>query len=297
MNELKSSSDWQEVLHSADTFLFDCDGVIWNSMNVVPGAIEMVCHLQQLSKQVYFVTNKNTQSRVETLSKFHQLGFNGVTLENVFCSSYATAHYMKNVLKFNGTVYLIGQPGLKYELEEIGVKCLAIGPDLMTGDPKELEELELHPEVTAVVVGSDINFSYKKLAKAYSYLQNPDCHFIAACSDILIAVGNGRILPRQTGCFVEAIKYCSGREPTVIGKPCMPFMDCIQMESPFDVKRAVMIGDNLHTDIQFGSRAGLRTILVLSGVTKREEFFSRYDQLPSDMRPDYLTSSVSTLFT
>ena len=298
MNELKSNPDWQEILHSTDTFLFDCDGVVWHSLTPLPGAVEAVAYLKHLGKQVYFVTNKNTQSRIDTFHKFCKLGFTEIALENVYTSSYATAHYLRNVLKLTGKVYLMGEAGMKTELETAGINCLDIGPDPMTGvSSKELEDIHIDPEVQAVVVATDYSFSYKKLVKAFFYLKNPECHFIGTSEDQVIPVGNGTLVPGATGSFIQAIKYSTGRSATVIGKPYLPFIECIECEFPFDRSRALMIGDNLTSDIQFARRAGLKSLLVLSGVTKRDYFLSEQGNLPTHLTPDYFTNSLTSLTT
>lgn len=297
MSELKSCSDWQELLHSTDTFLFDCDGVVWHSMNPLPGAVAAVTHLQQLGKQVFFVTNKNTKSRQDTLDKFTKLGFTNITLENVYTSSYATTHYLKNVLKLTGKVYLMGEAGMKTEIENAGLTCSEIGPDTVSGLPGEIENIELDSDIEAVVVATDYSFSYKKLVKAFNYLKNPNCHYIGTSEDRIIPIGNGTIVPGATGSFIQAINYSTGRTATVIGKPHLPFIECIESEFPFDRSRAVMIGDNLNSDIVFAKRAGLKSLLVLSGVTKRDEFLDGFEELSADLKPDYFSNSLASLTT
>ncbi|KAI6662026.1 Phosphoglycolate phosphatase [Oopsacas minuta] len=297
MNELRCSSEWQELLHSTDTYLFDCDGVVWQSVTPLPGAIEAICCLQKLGKQIYFVTNKNTQSRIDTFYKFSKLGFTNIAIENVYTSSYATAHYLKHVLKLTGKVYLMGEAGMKTEIENAGFTCLDIGPDTMTGEPGEIENIHIDPEVQAVVVATDYHFSYKKLVKAFFYLKNPACHYIGTSEDRVIPVGNGTIIPGATGSFIQAINYSTGRTATVIGKPYLPFINCIESEFPFERSRAVMIGDNLNSDILFAKRAGLKSLLILTGVTKRAEFLAGYKDLPDNLIPDFFSDSLCSLTT
>ena len=298
MSELKNNADWQDILHTIDTFLFDCDGVIWHGLNPLPGAVEAVSHLKQMGKQVYFVTNKNTQSRSEILHKFCQLGFSDISIESVYTSSYVTSQYLRNVLKLTGKVYLIGNEGIKTELETAGICCLEIGPDPISGvSSQELESIQIDSEVQAVVVATDYSFGYKKLVKAFFYLQSPECHFIGTSEDQVIPVANGSIVPGATGSFIRAIQYSAGRSATVIGKPYLPIIECMEREFPLDRSKALMIGDNLTSDIQFARRAGVKSLLVLSGVTKRDYFVSEQGNLPVHLSPHFFTDSLTSLTT
>lgn len=79
------------------------------------------------------------------------------------------------------------------------------------------------------------------------------------------------------------------REPTVIGKPNKPMMDAIIAEHHFDPKRALMVGDNLLTDIAFSQNCEMRSLLVMGGVTKREQV---YGDNPSEIVPTFVMESL-----
>ena len=118
------------------------------------------------------------------------------------------------------------------------------------------------------MVGIDFSFNYRKLTIASLYVQN-GCAFI--CSNKDRNCGNGDRCPPAGGVIVKAIEVACGKEAIVIGKPSILAFDIIKEEHNLksDLKY-LMTGDNLETDIEFGHKNGMDTLLVLSGVTSAE---------------------------
>lgn len=133
--------------------------------------------------------------------------------------------------------------------------------------------------------------NYKKLAKAYTYLSNdPDCHFVATNSDLTYPCHN-TMFP-GTGALLATLTSSLGQErpPKVIGKPHDIMMAMICEKFDLNPLRTCMIGDRLDTDIEFGIRGGVKTCLVLTGVTSQEEART------SSTRPDFIIESLGALF-
>ncbi|RWW11582.1 hypothetical protein GW17_00024801 [Ensete ventricosum] len=191
-----------ELIDSVETFIFDCDGVIWKGdklIDGVPGTLDM---LRSKGKRLVFVTNNSTKSRKQYGKKFETLGLS-VSEEEIFASSFAAAAYLKSIdfpkdkkvsitaiailvnffkdhtwvpycsylPKFQ--VYVIGEDGILKELELAGyqylggpcnTKCI---PSQEDGDKKiELKPgffMEHDHNVGAVVVGFDRYFNYYKV--------------------------------------------------------------------------------------------------------------------------------------
>ena len=74
------------IVDGIDTFVFDCDGVLWHGERAIPGAAAAVRALARRGKQLYFVTNNSTKSRVGYKSKFDELGLTSVQPEEIFSS-------------------------------------------------------------------------------------------------------------------------------------------------------------------------------------------------------------------
>jgi ribonucleotide monophosphatase NagD (HAD superfamily) len=90
---------------------------------------------------------------------------------------------------------------------------------------------------------------------------------------------------------VKAVAYGSEREPTVLGKPHPPMLKVIQDSTDLDPARTLMIGDRLNTDILFGRQNGLKTLLVMTGVTQQ----TGLETAPQEQAPDYYCQSIADI--
>jgi len=157
--------------------------------------------------------------------------------------------------------------------------------------PFKIENFIPDPDVGAVVCGLDTSINYTKYCKAYQYLRNNDCLFIATNEDSTYPAGGG-ILPGG-GSIMAPLVLALKRKPVATGKPNATMLDCIRAKHNFDPKRSIMVGDRLETDIEFGKKGGLSTLLVLTGITAKEDLQS--DAVPQDQIPDFVTSSLGDL--
>jgi len=119
---LTQPEEFKALLDSVDTFLLDCDGVIYHGSNVVAGVKETLQMLRQAGKKIIFVTNNAAKSRPQYLKTFEKLGIEAYT-EEIFGSGYAAAVYLSSILKFpkDKRVYVIGEAGLEEELNSVGI--------------------------------------------------------------------------------------------------------------------------------------------------------------------------------
>lgn len=187
-----------------------------------------MAYLRSLGKNLIFVTNNATKSRKSYKTKFDKLGIDASESE-IFGSAYATAVYMRYNLKFpkDKKVYVVGMSGIEDEFASEDITTIGgTHPDdniLM----KEMDFTGIEPDSTvgAVVCGFDISVNYRKLAKAYTYLQNPDCLFLLTNNDSTFPA-NGTLYP-GAGSLSAPLIYATGRTPTVVGKPNKPMLECI----------------------------------------------------------------------
>ncbi|KAG0146689.1 hypothetical protein CROQUDRAFT_657039 [Cronartium quercuum f. sp. fusiforme G11] len=289
---IESHEDLRYFVDRFDNFLFDCDGVIWHGDELIPGVKEVLVYLRSIKKRLIFVTNNATKSRESFKSKFDRLGIQA-DLDEIFGSAYATALYLKRILKFpeNRKVYVIGEKGVEDELASENVRFCG------GTDPADNEFLELmdfssittDKEVGAVLCGFDMHINYKKLAKAHRYLiENEDCHFILTNDDSTFPT-DGSIFP-GSGAISAPLRYAlvGKKTPIVVGKPHQPMLDCILDKHHLDRSKTCMIGDRLDTDILFGINGKLSTLLVLTGVVSKADV----QKVDAKIVPEFVIESL-----
>ncbi|KZV91340.1 2-phosphoglycolate phosphatase [Exidia glandulosa HHB12029] len=290
---LASTQDYSALVDAFDTWLFDCDGVIWHGDRLIDGAIDVLNLLRQKQKHIIFVTNNATKSRRSYKSKFDKLGVQA-DVNEIFGSAYAAAVYVSSVMKLpkDKKVYVIGEAGLEEELHDEGITTLGgTDPADNVAGPFSLSKYEHDPSVAAVVCGLDTSITYTKYCKAYQHLtRNPGCAFVVTNEDGTYPAGDG-ILPGG-GAVSSPLRYALKRDPIAIGKPNKTMLDTIQAKHHFDPKRTIMVGDRLDTDILFGQLGGVSTLLVLTGVTLEGDITGP-DASP--VIPDYVTPSIGDL--
>lgn len=166
-----------DFLNRYDTFLFDCDGVLWLGNHLLPYTKEFLDTLTKLGKQAIFVTNNSTKSRLQYTKKFASFGVT-VKEEQIFTSGYASAIYVRDFLKLQpgkDKVWVFGESGIADELSKMGYESLGgVDPRLetefdATTSPFLINGLD--ESVTAVIAGLDHNINYHKLAITLQHLQ------------------------------------------------------------------------------------------------------------------------------
>ncbi|PCH37456.1 p-nitrophenyl phosphatase [Wolfiporia cocos MD-104 SS10] len=290
---LVSAGDYEQLLSKYDTWLFDCDGVLWQGDRLIDGVPQVLDLLRSRNKKIFFVTNNATKSRKNYKTKFDKLGIEA-QVDEVFGSAYAAAVYISSIMKLpkEKKVYVIGMKGLEEELEEEGISHLGgTDPADNTLNEFHLKNFTPDPEVGAVLCGLDTSVNYTKLSKAFTYLRrNKDCAFLATNIDSTYPSAEG-LLP-GAGSISAPLQCALGRSPISIGKPAETMLDCIRAKYRFDPERTIMVGDRLNTDIEFGKRGSLATLLVLTGITHESEVVGPN---ASATVPDYFTDSLGDL--
>ncbi|KAK9803264.1 hypothetical protein WJX72_002819 [[Myrmecia] bisecta] len=278
------------LVKKVDCFIFDCDGVIWRGDSVIDGVPETLDWLRSLGKKLVFVTNNSTKSRKGYLKKFTDLGLD-VSAEEIYSSSYAAAAYLESIhFPTDKKVYIVGEVGIQEELDLKGIKWIGGLQD--KGKTIELVPgFALHQDgdVGAVVVGFDRHINYHKIQYATLCIrENPGCLFIATNLDAVTHLTDAQEWAGN-GSMVGAIKGSTQREPTVVGKPA-EFM-LANIADTFGLRREqiCMVGDRLDTDILFGKDGGLTTMLVLSGVTTKEQLLDPANPIHPDMYASQLS--------
>lgn len=246
--------------------LLDLDGTIYKGKTAIEGANEVLDLLRKKGLKVYFVTNAATRSRAGVVEKLAGMGIHAEEKE-VYCTTYAAARYITKNLG-GKTVFCVGEQGMK---DEFGKHGITVVEDDSAG---------------IVVVGLDRTVDYEKLSKGYRAIEK-GAEFIATNCDVIYPVEDG-YLP-GAGALVAAMESCTGKKPFVIGKPETYFVELIHEEEKLEKDEMIVVGDRVDTDIIFAKNAGIKSVLVLTGVTGKNEI----EKL--EERPDYVIESISDL--
>lgn len=279
-----------DLLDGADVFIFDCDGVIWKGDSLIDRVPEVLAKLRALGKRIFFVTNNSTKSRKGYKKKFDELGLD-VDPSEIFSSSFAAAAYLEqtNFATTGKKVYVIGEVGIEEELSMIGVPFVGGPADSdKAPDMKPGGTLQVDPLVGAVVVGFDRNINYYKIQYAQLAINEYGAEFIATNLDAVTHLTDAQEWAGN-GSMVGAIKGCTGKEPTLVGKPSPLMIDYMEKKFGLDRSRIVMVGDRLDTDILFGADNGLKTCLTLSGVTTE----AKLNSPENSIKPDFYVDSIA----
>ncbi|GAB4571098.1 MAG: HAD-IIA family hydrolase [Anaerolineae bacterium] len=227
--------------------VLDGDGVLWRGSAPLPGISDFFGLLERLGIPFVLATNNSTRMVEDYVRKLEGLGIQAQP-SNIVTSATATAAYLKATYGEDLAVHIVGEAGLHQILLEAGYANQMSRADV-------------------VVAGLDRDLTYEKVRRAAHFILN-GAVFVGTNGDRTFPTPGG--LAPGAGAVLAAIQTTCGREPIVIGKP-QPTMFAMALRSlNVAPEEALMIGDRLDTDILGAQRAGLRTALVMCGVTDPE---------------------------
>ncbi|MFC6080546.1 HAD-IIA family hydrolase [Sphaerisporangium aureirubrum] len=255
MNERKSIECW----------LSDMDGVLVHEGRPVPGADEFIRRLRDSGKRFLVLTNNSIYTPRDLSARLRGAGLE-VPAESIWTSALATARFLEDQ-RPGGSAYVIGESGLTTALHESGYVLTDTDPDY-------------------VVLGETRTYSFTAITRAIRLIE-AGSRFIATNPDPVGPSAEGS-LP-ACGAVAAMITKATGVEPYFVGKPNPMMMRSALNAIDGHSESTAMIGDRMDTDIVSGMEAGLYTILVLTGVTTREQI----DRYP--FRPSRIAASVAEL--
>jgi NagD protein len=249
----------------AQGLLIDMDGVVYGGDTMIPGADVFIARLLEQKIPFMFMTNNSQRTRLESVRKLNRLGIE-VTEDHVYSSAMATGKFLASQLP-KGTAYVLGEGGLLSSLHDSGITLVDTDPDF-------------------VVLGEGRNFTLEMVQRAVDMIL-AGARFITTNRDPS---------PKKKGwnnlgiaATTAMIEEATGIRAFVIGKPGPVMMRSARKALGLETAETTMIGDTMETDIQGGVQMGYKTILVLSGITKREHL-KNYA-----FRPDVIVDSVNDI--
>ena len=251
-----------------DGLLVDLDGVVWVGRDLLPGAAETLRALIEGGKEIVFVTNNSVRRPAAYAGYLREAGV-PVGDERVVTAGASTAQLAVERVG-SGTAFVIGAPGYKETVADAGLVLL---------------EGEAARNADAVVVSGHREFDYAELLTA-TFALRAGASLFGTSRDPTLPMPGGAW--PGTGAALAAVETASGKVAEIGGKPEAHLFEQARALIP-GAERVAMVGDRLASDIQGGRRAGLATVLVLSGACSREEAAA------ADPPPDHVIDDLSAL--
>lgn len=237
-------------------YLIDMDGVLVRGRAAIPGAQAFVDRLRQRGARFLIVTNNPMYTPGDLAHRLRSAGLE-ISPDRIFTSAIATAQFLRSQSP-GGTAYAIGDSGLTSALHEADYIITDHDPDY-------------------VVLGETMSLNLEMITRAIQ-LVAAGARFIATNPDPSGPTENG-IAP-ACGAVAAMIEKATGRSPLFIGKPAPLMMRAAMNYLNVHSQNTVMVGDRMDTDIIAGIQAGMETILVLTGVTAKNQI-ARYPYRPT----------------
>lgn len=246
-------------------FICDMDGVIYHGNRILDGVADFINWMIANDKKFVFLTNSPEKTPHELSMKLQRMGLT-VSADHFYTSAMATAEFLHSQ-KPDCTAYVIGEAALTKALYDQGIYMNDVNPDY-------------------VVVGETRTYNFEKIEKAIE-LVNKGAKLIGTNPDITGPTERG-IMP-ATGSLIAPIEIATNKKAYFVGKP-----NPLMLRHGFRLlachsQEIAIIGDRMDTDIIAGIESNVDTVLVLSGVTAREDI----DHFP--YRPKYILNGVCDL--
>ncbi|MBX6395740.1 MAG: HAD-IIA family hydrolase [Alicyclobacillaceae bacterium] len=252
--------------------IVDLDGTLYRGNTAIPGAVEWLKRVREQAG-VVFLTNNSKWTPEQVACRLQRLGFQADT-RDVLTSAMAAARYIRETWG-SSPLLVLGEEGLWQAVQEAGLTAFRPG--------------EIEPErVSVVLQGIHQSCTYRDLSELCRAIR-AGARFVLTNPDRALPTDQG--LVPGAGAIASLIEAATGVAPVVVGKPEGRMVEQALHLLNLAKDQVVMVGDNLETDIEAGRRAGVDTVLVLTGYTRREDLGH------SRIRPDWVLDDLSQWFT
>jgi HAD superfamily hydrolase (TIGR01450 family) len=250
-------------------FALDMDGTLYRGTRLFDVTLPFLNQLRRLRIGYTFLTNNTSLSKADYVVKLRQLGIDAAA-DDIATAADTTIAYLRDKLPHVESIAVLGTPSLCGEFERAGF-------DVTWNAPQ------------AVVVGFDTTLSYDRLCRA-AYWINAGLPFVATHPDLVCPTDEPTVLV-DCGAICACLSAATGRRPVVLGKPEPSMLLDICRRHGLEPSEMAMVGDRIYTDIAMALRAGVFSVLVLSGEAKSEE------AAQMDRPPDLVVQDVGELGT
>jgi len=254
------------TLQTLRALLIDMDGVLWVGEQMLPGVAAFFAFLDANDIRYVLVSNNATRRADFTVDRLARANIS-IPPSRVLTSADATPRWLTQHMPDLRRAYVIGEAALQQALGESGIQVVESDAD-------------------AVIVGLDRQLTYEKLKCAALEIRR-GAKFIATNTDRTLPTEQG--LTPGSGSIVAALVAATDQQPFVIGKPGRPMFELGMAMAGATSETTAMLGDRLDTDIDGAAEVGLRTIMVLTGVSTRAEAES------NAVKPDFIFADLPAL--
>lgn len=257
-----------------DAVLLDLDGTIYHEDHVLPGAPELIARLQREGRNFACLSN-STSSPARIGVRLARMGMD-IPPQRIYTAAAATCDYALEHFAANGRQARI------YNLATEGVQ------DLLDSKVRWVNSAD--ESCDAIIVGAPVNlYGGEDRQLTAIHLLRQGAALLGICADRLFPSPRG--IEIGTGAFSHMLAYAANVTPTFCGKPETIFFQELCQRIGVEPRRCILIGDNLESDVLGGKRAGMRTVLTLTGVTRRSDL----DRAREELRPDDVINDLSAL--
>ncbi|MER6528228.1 HAD-IIA family hydrolase [Streptomyces sp. NPDC001508] len=231
---------------SVRAVLIDIDGVLTVSWRALPGAVAALREIRAAGLGVALVTNTTSRTRASIAAALAEAGF-AAGAEDVLTAPAVTAKHLAE--HFPGArCALLNSGDVREDLE--GVRLV-----------DENEDENEDPDVV-IVGGAGPEFGYAALNRVFGHLQR-GARLVAMHRNLFWRTDRG--LRLDTGAFLLGLERAARTEAVVTGKPSPAFFAAALARLGVDADRALMVGDDVESDVLAAQRAGISGVLVRTG--------------------------------
>lgn len=245
-------------------FLLDMDGTIYLDDRLFDGTAEFLAHVQAIGGRAMYLTNNSSKSVESYVDKLSRMGLRAAP-EDFLTSVNATVLYLRQ--KNHRKIYAFGTASFRQQLRQGGLPVTDV----------------LAEDIDCLCMGFDTELTFQKLEDA-CILLNRGVEYVATNPDWVCPTWYGSV--PDCGSVAEMLYRATGRRPRFIGKPEPDMVELAVKETDFAKEQTILLGDRLYTDIKSGVRAGVDTVLVLSGEATLK------DLAASDVKPTYVMKDI-----
>jgi 4-nitrophenyl phosphatase len=259
--------------------IIDMDGVLWHGTEPMAGLTDFFDTLYKLKIRFILATNNASLTPEQYVAKLAKMGVT-VTQDQILTSGTATALYLSKLVKPTETrVFVIGVEGAIQPLIELGFTLTGLYEVNNSNNPEK-------KGADIVVCGKDETLTWQKLATATLNI-SAGAKFIGTNGDTTLPTELG--VTHGNGAILAALEVATGVTPTIIGKPEPIIYQQALVLLNASPEETVAIGDRLETDILGAVRTGIRSIMVLTGISSED------DLKASDYQPTWVMPDITAI--